>query len=297
MTWEAVARKDFQDSIRSWWLWGLSALFVVFYTVPAYFFYREIGRTVVEQGEEIASTAFIDVMASINAFFIPIIAIVIAYAAIAGERDSGTLKLLLSLPHSRRDVVLGKVIGRSAVIVIPAILGLGASAIVFVLTPVTFEAGEYAAFTLLSAVLGVIFVAIAVGISAAARTSRRAMIGTVGVYVLFTLFWGRFASGIARLANEYTSASTETVVQLQLFVLLINPSEAYQSLSAALWTDETLFARASAFGGGGFQSQLYAQVLEPLPAYFSNPAVVVLFLVWLVVPPVLGYLAFREDDL
>lgn len=295
MTWEAVARKDFQDSIRSWWLWGLSALFVVFYTVPAYFFYREIGRTVVEQGEEIASTAFIDIMASINAFFIPIIAIVIAYAAIAGERDSGTLKLLLSLPHSRRDVVLGKVIGRSAVIVIPAILGLGASAIVFALTPVTFEVGEYAAFTLLSAVLGVIFVAIAVGISAAARTSRRAMIGTVGVYVLFTLFWGRFASGIARLANEYTSASTETVVQLQLFVLLINPSEAYQSLSATLWTEETLFARASAFGG--FESQLYAQVLEPLPTYFSDPAVVVLFLVWLVVPPVLGYLAFREDDL
>lgn len=295
MTWEAVARKDFQDSIRSWWLWGLSAVFVVFYTVPAYFFYREIGRAIVEQGEEITSTAFIDIMASINAFFIPIIAIVIAYAAVAGERDSGTLKLLLSLPHSRRDVVLGKVVGRSAVIVIPAILGLGASAVVFALTPVTLEAGEYAAFTLLSAVLGVIFVALAVGISAAARTSRRAMIGTVGVYVLFTLFWGRFASGIARLANEYTNASTETVVQLQLFVLLINPSEAYQSLSATLWTEETLFARASVFGG--FESQLYAQVLEPLPAYFSDPAVVVLFLVWLIVPPVLGYLAFREDDL
>jgi ABC-2 type transport system permease protein len=37
MTWQSVARKDFRDSLRSRWLWVLTALFVVVFAVPPVF--------------------------------------------------------------------------------------------------------------------------------------------------------------------------------------------------------------------------------------------------------------------
>lgn len=300
MTWQAVARKDFRDAVRSWWLWGLTGLFVVFFTLPAYFIAEGIGQIAAEQGGEASSDVLINVLAELNAFFIPIIAIVIAYASIAGERESGSLKLLLSLPHSRLDVVVGKLLGRGGVIVIPVLVGFVCAALVFAITPVTFNVGTYAAFTLLTALLGLIFVAIAVGISAAARSGRQAMVGTVSVYVLFTLFWSRFAEGMVSLLDEYTDIASATLVHAQLFVELLNPASSYESLAVALTVEDPLAARANTLVGLFDQPllvQVYAEMLDPLPAYFSNPAVVVLFLVWLVLPPAIGYRLFREEDL
>jgi ABC-2 type transport system permease protein len=297
MSWQAIARKDFQDSVRSWWILGLSAIFVVLFTVPAYFLAQEIGGLVAQEtGEQLTSDAFIDLLSSFIAFFIPIVAIVLAYASVAGERDSGTMKLLLSLPHSRRDVIVGKFLGRSGVIVLPILLGFLAAAFVFLITPVSLEFGNYVAFALLSALLGVVFVGLAVGISAAAETRRQAMLGNVGIYVVFTLFWGSFAEGLVNLLDEYTGLEFETLAQIQLATLLFNPTEAYQSLAAILWTADALGARLAVFGGG-IAAQIYGQALDPLPAYFSDPVVALVFLAWLVVPAVLGYLVFREADL
>ncbi|MFC6905413.1 ABC transporter permease [Halalkalicoccus tibetensis] len=296
MSWQAIARKDFADSIRSWWVLALSALFVVVFVVPAYFIGRESDVIADQVGAEtITSDAFVNLLSSFVAFLIPIVAIVLAYAAVAGERDSGTLKLLLALPHSRRDVVLGKVIGRSAVIVLPILVGFLAAAIVFLITPVSLEVGNFVAFALLSALLGVVFVCLAVGISAAAGTRRRAMLGNVGVYVTFALFWASFAEGLVSLLDEYTDVGFGALVELQLATRLLNPVDAYQSLAAILWTGDELGARVALFDG--FVGQFYAQELDPLAWYFSDPVVALLFLAWLVVPPVLGYLIFRDADL
>ncbi len=297
MSWRVVARKDFEDSIRSWWIIGLSALFLVLFVVPAYLDADGVGGAVAQQtGEQISSGAFINLLSTFIAFVIPLIAIVLAYASIAGERDSGTLKLLLALPHSRRDVVIGKVVGRSAVIVLPILLGFLAAAVVFLITPVSLEVGNYVAFALLSALLGIVFVSLSVGISAAAASRRQAMLGNVGLFAMFSLFWGSFAEGLVSLLSEYTDIGFETLVQLQLAVRLLNPVDSYQSLSAILWTGDALGARLSLFGGG-LARRVYAQALDPLPAYFSDPVVAIVFLAWLVAPPILGYLAFRDADL
>lgn len=298
MTWQAVARKDFRDAIRSWWLWGLSVVFIVFFTVPAYLLARDIGGLFAAEGETIGSDVFIGLLAEINAFFVPIIAIVIAYAAIAGERDSGSLKLLLSLPHSRRDVVIGKLVGRSLVVAIPVIIGFVAAILIFLVTPVDLELVNLLGFTLLTVVLAIIFTGIAVGISAAARTGRQAMIGTVGVYVLFTLFWTRFSRGLSALLQEYTSIADTTLVWTELGVLLFNPSHAYKSLSAILYLDGAFEARMTmAFDVPVEFADALREEYGSLPAYYSDPAVALLLVAWIVVPPLLGYLVFKEADL
>lgn len=302
MSWEAITRKDFQDSIRSYWLWGLSVLFIVFFGVPAYFFADRVGSAAQQQGQQLSTDAFLNILAEVNAFFVPVIAIVIAYAAIAGERDSGTLKLLLSLPHSRLDVVVGKVLGRGAVVALPVLVGFVVAGGIFLITPVEFGFANYVLFALLTALLAVTYVAIAIGFSAAAESARRAMIGTVGIYVLFTLFWNRFASGLINLLSEYADIGGESLVSIHLFVKVLNPSQAYKSLTLRLVTDTAAQARVSLIGGGGLQGQLnrqmYAQALgDSVPVYLSDPAVVVFMLAWLVILPAAGYYVFDQADL
>ncbi|QGN07316.1 ABC transporter [Halorhabdus sp. CBA1104] len=105
----AVAKKDFRDALRSRALWGLSALFVLLSVLIAYAF----GEFTTEMGvEEQTAEGLAYFLASQIGLFVSVTAIVIAYKAIAGERESGSIKILLSLPHTRRDVLAGKVLGR-----------------------------------------------------------------------------------------------------------------------------------------------------------------------------------------
>ena len=105
MTWQAIARKDFQDAVRSKWLWGLSAIFFGLFVGSAYL----IGSGVESNGNgALTAEVFVPTLGNrVVALVVPIVAIVVAFSSIVGERESGSLKLLLSLPHSRQDVVAG----------------------------------------------------------------------------------------------------------------------------------------------------------------------------------------------
>lgn len=303
MTFQAVARKDFQDAIRSYWLWGLSGLFIVVLALPPALIVLDIIQLGEQQGDGgLTTDVFVFLLQDTMTLLVPIIAIVVAYASVAGERDSGTLKLLLSLPHSRLDVVTGKVLGRSGVVVIPVVIGFIVAAVVFLATPVEVKLQNYLLFIFLTAVLGVVFVAVAVGISAGARTARRAMIGTVGVYVLFTLFWNRFAQGVIRLLRDHTSVGGDVRVPLHLFLKVLNPTQAYKTLVSRLFIDDPVAARVNLIGGSGIQGQLnrqvYAETLgESLPVYLSDPVVALILVAWLIGAPLLGYVVFSEADL
>lgn len=302
MTWIAVARKDVKDAIRSYWLWGLTVLFVIVFTAPAVFLADQIGQQAQQEGVQVSSDAFLSLLSQVNAFFVPIIAIVMAYAAIAGERDSGTVKLLLSLPHSRLDVVAGKAAGRGFVVSVPILVGFVVAGLAFVVTPVEFGATNYVLFAGLTVLLGLAFVGLSVGFSAAADSARQAMISTVGVFVVFTLIWDRFANGLISLLSDYTDIGGETMAPLHLFVQILNPTRAYTSLTRSVILDDPYRARLNLVGGGGLQGQLnqqlYANAIgESLPAYLSDPVLVAVIVFWVVATPLAGYWVFENTDI
>lgn len=300
----AVARKDFQDAIRSRWLLLLTGVFVVFFAAAAYFYTDMVTQQAAQQGQQLdlTSDAFLRALTDVTTLLIPLIAVVVAYASVIGERESGTLKLLLSLPHSRLDVVAGKVLGRSAVVAVPVAIGFAAGMLVFPFTDVSLAPGNYVLFALLTVLLGVVFVALAVGISAAASTNRRAVVGAVGLYVLFTLFWNSLVNGIVQrlpgLLEDYLGYEMGDLafVKLHLALKHLNPTQAYKSLSTSLMVDNTAVARASLINPP--RGQIYQQILDgSVPLYLSDPAVLVYLLLWVVVPPALGYLTFQRADL
>jgi len=303
MTWIAVARKDVRDAIRSYWLWGLAAVLSLLLAIgPLLIVGGFIQMSQPQNGNAVTTDVYVQLMLGVLSFFVPIAAIILAYESITGERDSGTLKLLLSLPHSRLDVVVGKALGRGAVVTTAILIAFIVAAVTLLATPLEFAAANFLGFALLTVVLGLAFVGLSVGFSAAAGTSRRAMLGTVTMFVLFTLIWSSFASGLIRLLRENTDLTSETLVPLHLFVKILNPTEAYQTLVVSLLSGDPFFARVSLSGGSGLQGainrQAYAEALGgSVPFYLSDPVVALVLVFWIVVVPLAGYWVFEESDL
>lgn len=311
-TWYPVAKKEFRDTVRSKLLWVLSAIFVVIFALPAFLgLYLDVGQL---QGTTVTTDAFFGIATRLGSALVPIIAIVIGYASVAGERESGSLKVLLSLPFSRRDVVVGKVVGRSAVVAVPILLGFLVSALVLVPSGVEFNALGFVLGSVLTALLGVVFVALAVGFSAGAASSLRSMVGTVAVYVYFFLFWNSFANSIGAVLSRYLDVTVATQLRATLFVKLLNPTQAYQTLVNAALGQSPLDARTSMFalqrGAAVCQEVLGGNVsLSPaggiacnpidsgIPFYFSNTAVLLYMLAWLAVPVAVGVYLFDVADL
>lgn len=296
MTWQAVARKDFQDAVRSKWIWVLSLLFVGVFSLPAILrFYLEMGGAP-PQGQQGSSDAFIYLMKQGTSILIPLIAIVVAYASITRERESGSLKLLLSLPHSREDVVFGKVLGRAGVLALPIAIGFVVAAVLILLTSLEFQLGNFVLFALLTVVLGVVFVGLSVGISAAASTSRRAMVAVIGFFFWFIVLWNSFANQAVNLLNKYVGLSSGAQLQTTLFLKLLNPTQAYKTLIDSFLLGSVMQSRIRMFSI--FRQQVAAQTLgDSLPLFLSNAFVVVYLLAWLFVPVALGYWIFDKADL
>ncbi|UPV75950.1 ABC transporter permease [Halorussus limi] len=294
MTWQAIARKDFRDAVRSKWLWALSAIFFGLFVGSAYL----IGSNVQSSGNgSLTGEVFVPTLGNrVVALIVPLVAIVVAYSSIIGERESGSLKLLLSLPHSRQDVVAGKATGRSSVLALPILVAMLLAAILLAIYGVDVGPLKYLAFVGLTLLLGVVFVNLAVGVSAAASTNRRAMLGTVGLYVVLTMLWTQVRR-VLLVFNDKLGLGWEqmTLLKYGLFIKFFNPIRAYESLVTRLYTDSVLSARL--YSVGRMQRQVITQQFGDLPFYLSDWVVLAQFLLWLLVPVALGYLVFEKSDL
>jgi ABC-2 type transport system permease protein len=295
MTWAVVARKDFQDAVRSRWLWVLSALFVIVFALPpALVFYLEFGSFGAQQAQQQGGStdAFIFLLKGPTSILVPLIAIVISYASVTRERESGTMKLLMSLPHSRENVVVGKVLGRSAVVALPVAVGFLFALLVLLPTSLTLNLGNFLLFAILTVLLGAVFVGLAVGVSAAADTNRQAVVGSVGLFFLFTFFWNLPVNQIV----DRLGFGNEAAIEMTVLLKLVNPTQAYKTLADTLLADSAVAARIQMFGL--FRRSAAAEVLgDSLPVYLSDPLALVYLLAWLVLPVAAGILVFRDLDL
>ncbi|MDZ7702215.1 MAG: ABC transporter permease subunit [Halobacteriales archaeon] len=188
MTWLVVARKEFADAVRARVLWGIVAVIGVLAG----------GLAVVTRflpGIEPNSLTALGAASEFAAILVPILSLVAAYLAVAGERESGSVKVLLGLPPSRGEVLLGKFVGRSGVVAVGLALGFAvagaATAAAYGGLPLT----KFVGLTALTVALGVAFVGIAVGISAATATRSRAMSLSIAVYLVFVLLWDLLPQG------------------------------------------------------------------------------------------------------
>lgn len=175
-----VAKKEFQDAIRSRTLLVVAALFTAFLS-----FYTYFSITIVTPG-----TPF-----EVGSLYLPVASVVVVigtllgYNAIVSERVSGSMLFLLGQPHTRRDVVIGKFLGRATVVTATVLI---AFATVVPHFAVLAESPSFTAYAILVGKLlaiGVVFLGIAIAFSAALRSQTVATWGAIGIAVLFAFVW------------------------------------------------------------------------------------------------------------
>ena len=306
MSWQAVARKEFRDAIRSRWLHGSTLFFALFLGGAASLFF---GVLIGPENRQVSSLFGFFANLGVFSFSFPgllalvlgFIALSTSYGSITDERETGSIKLLLSLPNSRLDAMVGKFLGRSAVVVAALLAGFLLVFAVLIATGTRLELGSFVPQVALTALLGMAFVSIGLGISALASSNREATLATMGLYLVFAVLWGSVSEGIPKLIN-YTAeqvgaggVSELTRVKLGMVLKYLNPLKIYETLAAELYYEPAQARLVSATFGE--QAALGPVLQESIPFYFSGGFLFVVLIAWIVLPVTIGYWAFRSADL
>jgi ABC-2 type transport system permease protein len=132
---------------------------------------------------------------------LPLIAILIGFSSVARERESGTLRIVKSLGVSGADYLAGKLAGLAVllgVVLLPIALGAVFLALAGPGAEAVLVLGSRAVLlvVLYTLYLGV-FLLLAVGISAAARSSAQALVLLLGLWVTAVLLVPRMSASLA----------------------------------------------------------------------------------------------------
>ncbi len=288
----AIAKKDFQDAVRSWLFWGLSLFFftllVAVTGVISYF-----GEDIAAQGQTTETLVFL--VSDITRLVLPLIALILGWKSIAGERETGSIKILLSLPHSRRDVVLGKLLGRSAVLSVSLLVGFVLAAVIVAALLGTFDIVDYVGLLTMSIIYGVAYTSIAVALSSLTRSTTVAGAAMIGVFVLFYIVWNAIQDVVFLLMNRGTISGVtvedgfERPPNWAYFLESLDPGNAYANVlslatDVAELDDETLMLQEEFFGGS-------------IPFYLQDWFAFIILLFWIVVPIAIALYQFDQVDL
>ncbi|MFW6448383.1 MAG: ABC transporter permease subunit [Halobacteriota archaeon] len=284
-----VAWKDFQDASRSRMLWGLVGLLVLLVSL----IYVAIWWTV----DDPAPVDIVGPASAVMQLVVPIVAAIAGYRSVVGERQSGSVKILLALPPSRRDVVFGKLLGRAATLTLAI---LAAFVTLVFLSLVLFRSvalSEFSAIAAGSILVGLAFVGIAVGISAGVNTRGQAMAGVVGLYLVFLLFWDLITAGLYRLVvGELPGNPGDQFEAWYVFLQWLNPVEAYGILTDAVF-EESFGAFTIPIFAPQQPSAVDRVVVGEVPWYLDEWVLIPVLAAWFLVPVLLGYRRFERVDL
>jgi len=275
--------------------WLLAVLLIVCAYRPSYNGWQGLGPNL--------TVGFVQTAGS---FLLPVGVLLLSYRSIVGERTSGSLKFVLGLPLTRSDILIGKVIGRSVGLAVP----VSAAAVVLGLIGIV-RFGLFSPLLFIGILLATLLyvttlVSVATAISAiTSNTVRAATVVFGGVYLVFTVFWTRFAEMIYAAVGDASVTSFNAPADGLFFALLrLSPGRAYRLLTNWLLgvgnsgagydavitklqtpTSINVYAVESAFQG------------QTPPAYLHEIYGLVVLLVWLVVPLGLARYHFQRSDL
>lgn len=295
----AIARKDFQDAVRSWLFLGLSVFFFTLLAVITGAIWYFAGDPIL--AEELTTEVLVEIVSEVTRVVIPVIALILGWKSIAGERESGSIKVLLSLPHSRTDVVLGKLIGRSLVLSLALVVGFALAAVVVAAFMGAFGILDYLGLLAMSILYGIAYVSIAVAVSSVARSTTVAGAGIFAVFLLFYVIWNAMIQAIQALiffdyleGVEYTievNGQEQVLERLPgwaYFLDVLDPGNAYANalslVTSAAEIEGVTEVQEEMFGGS-------------VPFFLEDWFALVVLLFWMLAPMAFAVWRFNRVDL
>lgn len=221
-------------------------------------------------------------LASLTIFLVPLIALLLAFDAVVGEQERGTLILLLAYPVARWEVVVGKFLGHTAILAVATVLGYGCALAAQLLRGglggATFAAGwpAFAGMVASSVLLGAAFLALGGLASVLVRERATAAGIAVAVWLVFVLLYDTALLGIL-VADQGRLIGPAVLDAL----LLLNPADAYRLLNLT----------------GSEAVSVYAGMAGPGESGLAPWALAAALAAWVVVPLALATLAFSRRQL
>lgn len=272
MSWRAVARNDLRSALNERGSWGLFAGFLLGF--------GGLAVLLVVLGDP-EFEAYLWLVAQGIGLLVPLAGIVLGYEAVIGERESGTAVLTLSMPHSRADLIVGKLVGRTVLLaVVVASAALVTSLVVLLFYP-TFSVTRYIGLVFVTVAYGTVFLWIAAALSMALSTSRRVIAAAFGTYIGLILSWAPAIDLTEFILFRGRQGQSPDPEAWATFLTFVGPNTAFTYLVSEL---------------------LDVGVIPPAvadsSAEFITPGVALLaFVAWGVLPVLVGYRSFRRSDL
>ncbi len=180
-------------------------------------------------------------LSSLSIFFIPLIALLLAYDSVVGEAERGTLTLLLVHPVSRNQVIIGKFIGHLFLLSVAIVIGYGVAGLTIAFTAdAGFAEQEWTSFLKLllsSVLLGAVFLAIGYMVSAWVRERGTAAAYAIGIWLLFVLLYD-----MGLLALLAADSEQQLGGGLVKWLMLINPTDSYRMFNLTSSNDTALLS-------------------------------------------------------
>ncbi|WP_375193388.1 ABC transporter permease [Marinobacter sp.] len=225
-----IARKELSDSLRNRWLVAIALVFATLALGIAWF-----GAAASGQVGYASTPATIASLASLGIFLIPLIALLLAYDAIVGEEEGGTLLLLLTYPLSRSQLLLGKFLGHGLTLALATLIGFGVAGVAIALlvedVVVTSLMAAMLRFIASTVLLGWGFIALAYVISVRVSEKPVAAGLALAIWFFFVLIFDLLLLGTLVASEGQFSA------ELLPWLLMLNPTDIYRLLNIVAFGD------------------------------------------------------------
>jgi ABC-type transport system involved in multi-copper enzyme maturation permease subunit len=283
MTWIAVAKKEYLENVRNAWVIAVSVVFLVLTLLASAF--AAFTSNAANGGAFAGIGPTLNIMDTFSGFILPILALMLGFATIAGERESGSLALLLAQPLRRAEVVTGKWIGLFGVLATAVLVGfgIGGGVILWRTGATGADLRTLAIFILETLAWGAAWVSITMFLSAWFNRRGTAIAGSIGTwFLLSSLVWNLLMLVLMLAIFGNSLRNLQHIPSWLIVTQWLNPNAAYEGL-----------ASTTIDGFSGMVSFVTERLLPDMykPIYFA-----IALGLWIILPFVGAYALFERKD-
>jgi Cu-processing system permease protein len=269
----SISKKELLDNFRNKWIIILTIIFASLTLVVSYF-----GSIFTQGWQDLGTT--IQGMISLVQLLIPIIALMLGYAAIIGDIEKGSMSALLSLPVNRFEILLGKFVGLGTLLSLTIVIGFGIAGVVIGINISNVDYIDYLIFIFATILIGLVFLAIALFLSTLLKKRSTSMGGAIFIWFLFNIILPIVFIGILVASSDIIDIPTNAPDWYHI-LNLFNPLQVY-SIFVALNVGPALSMN---------------NIIISYPDFYSNSLMIFILVSWILVFMFLSHIKFNRIDI
>lgn len=295
MHWISLARAEIRTLLSSWGVWLLALILPIWMFRPHY-----------AAGESLGADLTVGYLQYLGSLLVPLAVVFLGYATIAGERETGRIKMLLGLPMTRNDIIVGKAVGQGIGIGLPILVSVVIVTLIGLLRHGLFSPLRYIAVIGAAILYFGALVCIVVSISALFKRARQAAaVLVIGVVLVIELTWRAVVNVFLSTIRDAGLIGTDTsLLGFQMLLLRLTPSGAFHVLTNWILgignsaNNHTWVLRESQ-PNVSTPALVAELVFSPgeIPLYLHEAGAILVLIMWIVLPVFVALSMFNRGDL